>query len=72
MLSSSQGLTTLFRKSYKDVLQQKQHRKPRKQPLWGPSNRELQPRGCREQQEGGGFRGEDARKEGTQQERGSD
>ena len=50
MLSSSQGLTTLFRKSHKDVLQQKQYRKPRKQPLCGPSKGELQPRGCREQQ----------------------
>ena len=50
MLSSSQGLTTLFRKSHKDVLQQKQYRKPRKQPLCGPSKGELQPRGCRQQQ----------------------
>lgn len=42
-LSGSQGLTTLFRKSHKDVLQQKQYRKPRKQPLWGPSNTDSSP-----------------------------
>lgn len=42
-----------------------------KQPRQGLQT-ELQPRGCREQQEGGGFRGEDARKEGSQQKEGRD
>lgn len=71
MLSSSQGLTTLFRKSPKDVLQQKQHRKPRKQPRWGPSNR-TPAQGMQRAAGRRRFRGEDARKEGTQQKRGSD
>lgn len=70
MLSSSQGLTNSFRKSPKDVLQQKQHRKPRKQPL-GPFKQNSSP-GDAESSRKEAVSGRGCQKEGSQQKRGRD